>query len=474
MNGHSTHATLLLTLQQPMSHHDPAMQDKSNRRSFNRQGILPQRRMATSAIPQAEVDAIAAAHPVPGDIAPELQSLSYPEFVGVALVRLFLDAYNGVNSGDGVGLLSGMQRYERLGNRVRQAAIPVTTLRGWWSQLADSMRAPVHATVHDRDIFGTLTVSDATQSATLGVLLSDAANIVGIARMWHDVAKAQSAAYAKKAGVEQSGESAVLQWNASLIETTGGDIEPIDIPTFQGNSARNQIVRVPGALHMMRTLGIDFGFPGEGCLPDAVEALFMNGGAIGSGVAEPGGSHGMTWRIRKAFPLVDLVGGCTNTFTLGESRLRIFTRLVCAENAPALADTPLAGLPNATLSAFEMLDEITQTHQASRAGIGQMISSCEVLREGVQIAVGFTLTPFTGELTAGALVAAIETFRSERMQIGGQKRVGFGTVSSEWINPIPDADELRSTYEAYLADNKEMLLGELMAGTLGAGVKVAA
>lgn len=470
----STRAQLLLTLTQPMSHCDPAVQDKSNRKTFNRQGVLMARSAAIERVPQPEIDAVAAAHPVPGDIAPDLQTLTYPEFVAVALVRMFIDAYNGHNDGDGAGLFSGTKRYERLTARVGQAAIATTTLRAWRARLTGTMLVPVHGGDDDRDLYGLLSLSPATQAAVRAVLLESAADVVGIARMWHTAVKQQSAAYAKKAGTEQSAPSVPLKWDAADIPAMGAGAMMIELPTFQGNSARHQIVREPGMLHLMKHLGIDFAFPGAGCLPEGVEAIFANGGAIAGGVSEPSGSHGLAWQMRETFPLLDLLGGCANAFTLGTSRLAISARLVCAENAPAFTGTPAADLPNATLSAFEMLDEVTHTHMASRHGIGQMIQGGEVLAEGSQFVATMTLAPFTPDLTKGALMAAVETYLMNNPHIGGLRRVDFGAVRGEWLTPIENGMGLQVEYEAYLSENQEVLREGLMAGTMGTGAGVLA
>lgn len=211
------------------------------------------------------------------------------------------------------------------------------------------------------------------------------------------------------------------------------------------------------------------GFPGEGDLSPGTEAIFVNGGNIAGGAKQSGNPHGHAWDIRRAFPLLDLLGGCTDSFDLGESRLKVSGWLVCRENEAALIGTPAADLDNARLSAYEMIDDVTQTRQATSQGLGQMIYNCEALASGTQVLVRMTLDAHTPELTAGALDAAIWHWCQNSPAIGGQRRAGFGSVHVRAYN---QGDEARGVYESYLTENREQLLAWLKDGTLGASARV--
>jgi CRISPR/Cas system CSM-associated protein Csm3 (group 7 of RAMP superfamily) len=119
----------------------------------------------------------------------------------------------------------------------------------------------------------------------------------------------------------------------------------------------------------------------------------------------------------------------------------------------------------ASVSAFDMLDDVTLTRQAGQVGSGQMIWSFETLAAGGQVLCRMHLVPFTPELTAGALLAAVETYLREDATIGGQAARGFGFVRGEWLTAYDLA--AREAYESYLAENREALGSGLRDGTLG-------
>ncbi len=189
---------LLLTAREALSHHDPAMQDKSNGQLFHRvKHLLP-------ALPEEDVSpkvvqALCRAHPVPGDIAHLFQGLSVAEFAATCFVRAFIDLYNGWNGGEGAGLFSGQERYERLEQRLRQAATTTFSLRRLWDALTHRLQTPLAAGASDRDLLGLFALPPALQRATLRACQAGTQSAVMLARTWHGEAKAQSAAYADKA-----------------------------------------------------------------------------------------------------------------------------------------------------------------------------------------------------------------------------------------------------------------------------------
>jgi len=246
----------------------------------------------------------------------------------------------------------------------------------------------------------------------------------------------------------------------------------LDVPSVTGNSLRHQLVREPGWWHLAAALGLEPGTLGAGPLAPGVEAIFANGGNIRAGAKQPSNTFGLAWRIREHYPLLDLIGGVTDSFDLGESRLRVAGYLVCRENAAALEGTLAESLPNAGLSAFDLLDDVTLTRQAGRTGVGQMIYSFETLATGCQVLARLTLAPFTPALTRGALVAAVETYLADDATAGGQAARGFGHLRGDWLSR-PDGDgDCRAEYEADLAERREQLRAWLVDGTLGCGSQI--
>jgi hypothetical protein len=459
---HRVDYELLLTAKTAVSHHDPAVQDDSNQQSFNRQKQIICQPTTLAAVNQEMIDRFAAAHPVPLDIAAICADLTFPEYAGVVLVRLFLDAYN---SRDGAGIFEGMERYSRLEARLRHAAIASSTLRRLWDRLCDSLKVPIHGGDTDLPLLDVLTLPGIAQQAVLRSLIQDYRSIVSIARLWHTTGKLENEAYAAAAGqMAMVNPKRVLEFAPLDAREVGAVIA--EVPTISGNSLRHQMVREPGWLRLFGLLGMRDARPGLGPVPAGVEAMFYNGGNIESGAKQPSGTFGLAVAIRGAYPLLDLVGGVTDSFDVGESRLQIASWLVCRENAAALAGTPAEDLPAARLSVFDMMDDVTITRHAGQVGEGQMIVGFESLCAGAQAFVRLSLVPHTEPRTHGALVDAIEAWRADDATIGGGAARGFGHCTAEWLRRHEDADAYRQAYLDDVAANADALREGLVSGTL--------
>ncbi len=453
---------LLLTAETPVSHHDPAIQDDSNRLLFNRQTQIVERSGSSALASPEQMAAIASCHPVPSDVAEICRDLSFPEFVGTVLIRVFLDIYN---KGDGVGLFEGMARYERLETRIRSAAIPSPTLRSWWARLTTALKVPVHGEKWDTTLLDLLSLPMGTQQQVLRLLSTDFRSLVSVARLWHTTAKLESEEYA-----EAAGQMALIQPKVTLefsdnVAALSNAKQIVEVPAVSGNSLRHQVVREPAFYHLCARLGLTPASPGQGPVPSGVEAIFYNGGNIESGAKQPSNVFKLARQARELYPSLDLLGGVTDSFDVGESQLWLAGWLVCAENYAALGEAGQL-LANARLSAFDMFDDVTLTRQAGLAGEGQMIYTFETLAAGTQILVRMRLHPFTPVLTRGALEAAITWFLEHDATIGGQAARGFGHVRGEWLQR-PDAGDALEQYEAYLEANREQLVDGLVSGTLG-------
>jgi len=460
---------VLLTADTAVSHHDPAVQDDSNRLLFNRQKQLLAMGGGGPMPTQEQINIICNLEPVPETCADLLIDLSFAEFVACSLTRLFMDLYNSM---DGAGLFSGMERYVRLEARLRQAAIAAPTLRRWWDRLVRSMEVPLHGGEHDAELLTLLAVPAGLQQLVLRALADDYRSIVALARVWHSDAKLVSEDYAAKVGRPTLGGFKMLSWDAaSLVQSETGSCVT-EVPAVSANSLRHQLVREPLWLHLCQHLGIDAAWPGRGQLPAGVEAIFENGGNIEAGAKQPSNVHGLAWAIRERYPFLDLMGGVTDSFDLGEGRLKVAGWLVCRENREALRGSPAYDYPAASVSVFDMLDDVTLTRQASGAGLGQMIYSFETLCPGTQILCRLTLSPYTPRLTRGALLAALKWYL-DRQIIGGQSARGFGWCHAEALRIPSDCDgQEASEYETYLAEHRDELVQGLIDGTMGTGARV--
>ncbi len=463
-------ADLLLTSLAPISHHDPATADKSNTLLFNRRKQLLPVPPEQGEVSEEAVDRLCAAHPVPGEIADLLSGVSLPEFAACCLVRLFLDLYN---TGDGAGVFRGMDRYALLETRLRAAAVQSASLRGLWDRLCASLDIPIAPGSSDFPLLSLLSLPKPLQAGVRRAITEDFRSIVTLARLWSAEQKAQNEEYAKQSGREASAPSVTLSFAPELPGTSAASLVTIvDLPHVTGNSLRHCVVRGPGWRHLARRLGLTEGHPGAGDIPAGAEAVFENGGNIRAGAKQPGDPFGLAAEVRAAHPLLALLGGVTDSFDLGESRLHVGSWLVCRENAAALAGTKASDLPALTVSAFDLLDDVTHTRQATEKGRGQMIYNFETLCAGTQVLCRLHLAPGTSRLALGALAAAVETYRSGLAHLGGQKARGFGWSSGELLSCPDEWEECLAEYERYLDDHAEALRAGLVDGTLGARARV--
>lgn len=453
---------LLLTFDGAISHHDPAIQDDSNRSIFNRQKQFVPAPTACEVSPTT-AEALLARFPVPADISEPLADLTLAEYVAVVATWLFVSIYNRRNDGKGEGLFSGMDRYRMLEPRLRQAAVRSHTLRGWWDRLCNDMLVSVHDSRDDEDLIALLFLPRALQEMALAAMARDYRSVVMLARAWSASKEARVPLTGLRVGVTEGAKE-------------------IEVPAVQGNTLRNRLVRYPAWLHLAGALDLAPDRPGHGPVLPGVEAIFANGGNIeskkldGDDDGKKGKKNGPSdtftpaWMAREAYPSLDLLGGTTDTFDIGESRLKVAGWLVCRENREMLAGSDAADLPMASVSAFDMLDDRVEVRSAHK-GVGQMIRNFEVLAPGVQVLVRFYLSPYTPALTRGALLRAVEYCRTHTPFLGGQGARGFGWCRFTWLAG-PDAAEaaaLAEAYERYLADNRDKLRAGLIDGSLCTG-----
>ncbi len=452
--------SLLLTFQQPVSHHDPATADGSNQSLFNRQGQIIRSEGSKATASSDQMAVIAQAHLVPADLVGIFEDMPFPEFVAVALTRLFIEMHGGQ---DGEGLFSGMERYRYLETRMRTAAIPSQTLRAYWSRLCKLLNVGLHSGKHDLELLDLLSVPSGTQMAALRVLISQSHSVIPIARRWAEIRKLASEEYAQAVGkmalVTPMHE---MEFGAN-DDPSDCSARVIEVPAISSNAIRHSLVREPGWMHMVDRLGLLAAKPGEGELPAMVEALFVNGGNLEG--AAPSNAFALAAEIKDRYPLLDLLGGCVGSFFLQDSRLQVSAWLVCAENATALPD----GLALAGVSAFDQLDDVTLTRRATEQGLGQMITGFEALKTGAQVYVELDVLPQTHARTHGALLAATQYALEQLPTLGGQGARGYGRYEALWMTRHVEAKAFETEYESYLDANRDELVAGLVDGTLGTG-----
>lgn len=462
---------LVLTALEPVSHHDPRTGGESNTLTFMRQKQFVRRRRADTPVFCHLVEQICKQNQMTDTIHDLMSRLTAVEWLSSAYVRLLLDIYN---HGDGTGLLSGIERYQMLSNRLQTSAARCHTLHRLWSVLAADLQLDMHPSEYDEMITSFWTLPPSVQYQMLDVMTGQHQAITTLARVWHTANKEQNFEYMKAAG--RADEWREEGWNVAMFDDGDfpepeGDIV-LNVPAISVNSIRHQLVREPAMLHLFKMLGIEPAARGQGPLSPHASAIFHNGGNIKKGATQPANAFALAGEIRAAYPSLDLLGGVTTSFDLGESKLKVSAWIVCEENIDVLP-IDLRGTAQARTSVFEMLDDVTRTRQKDKvAGEGQMIYNYEVLVPGTKIYVELTLTPYADALTRGALAAALGYYADNVGIVGGQSARGHGHVMLEWLgsgkspDDNADAPPFSELYEAYLGANRDKLREGIIDGTL--------
>lgn len=461
---------LLLTAITPLSHHDASVQDDSNRNLFNRQVVVAEdigHDLPT--ITKEAASVIGVDHPVPAPLADMLQQLTFPEFLGVLVLRQFADEFNGMN---GSGLFSGMERWSMLSERVMHAA-HTGNMRSFWARLLSIMQTGLPSAARDHLLLPILSVPLGTQLDMLHALRTQGNTMTMLARYWHEAQKQMSEEYAAKKSKGKGGEQQLivtdasrhevfLSWADHQLVTGKGRTRRLEIPHVTANSLRHQMLRQPAMMHLMKALDIE-----PETLEPGVEAIFYNGGNIKAGATQPNNPNLLAKTIRNTFPSLDLLGGVANSFDLGESLVTVHSILVCAETRHLLPEWARS-LPAAEVSAFDLIEDFTLTRQAGRTGEGQMIFGFEGLAAGAQFLVTLTLKPYTSTLARGAMMAALKEWTKSPV-IGGASARGFGQMHIEdWHTEDQAGDEAALTeYNEYLQNHAEGLKNELLNGKMG-------
>lgn len=450
---------LRMTLQSPLSHHDPDNKDKSNKNLFRRMAKVLRVNDAGNLPTQTQIDRILDAYTVPLDIADLFSEVTLPQFMSVALLHEFITRYGGQ---DGNGLFSGTERYRRLEERFQQSAVQAHTLLELWGMACDSLQVPNIDHGRDANLLRLLNTPAALAGLVLKTLADTPRPLVMLARLWGEQSKMQNAAYAAKAGIQAGSAESVRLAYAIPSEIAANREIVVELPTLSANSLRHEMVREPGMWHLFNSLGIGFDEP----LP-AMTAMFYNGGDIKAGATQPGDVFWLRKMIRERYPLLALISGGTDAFILGEGNLRIHSWVRCRENNDVLSAVGL----DTTTSIFDTVDEWTLTRHANRVESGQMPYSFETLAAGTEIAVRLSVTPYANQLQIGALMASLNTYQECDGTLGGQSARGFGLMSLNWHDSQIDTDALIA-YQDYVDANRDALRSGIIDGTLWTGKKV--
>lgn len=450
------------TLLEPASHHDPDTGVGANINLYRRQLVRLPYTARGRTLTEDWYSKIATAFPIPVECEDIFCDEPFSRFVGIALIKVFIENYGKSYSSEdwGQGIFTGVEAYKRLQNRMELSAPRAANLKEYWSLLIRDMKVEVLGDA--TSLFQLLAVPSGCHHEVLYHLEKYAPMVVEMARFWLDTEKRSDATYAKKSKMEQtSGDRTVMRFTAD--RDTDGD-RPLEtsvpVPTHSGNDIRHDI-RYAGMVHLFAKLGFTLDVE----IPTSVKALFENGGNISKGTSSFSDAYALSQTIRAHYPILGLLGGCTDTFMLGDSNLHSVSAFwEGRENNTALKH--LFGV-SAEHSVIDMLDNWTLHRHVGRYDGSPMPYAFETVSAGARLYVHFNFSPYTPELELGAFWSAFETFQTIDASVGGQSAKGFGKVKVDILEADVDRfADARMKYEADIELNKEALAFGLKKGFL--------
>lgn len=114
-----------------------------------------------------------------------VSQLSPQEQAAINIIRLSLNCFN---SAEGIGMFSGVTRYNVLAGRLEICAVQADSLPKFWALLLSKMRWPMPPKAMDRQILQAISADDA--NGVLRVIAMETASLITLARMLHDEDKA--------------------------------------------------------------------------------------------------------------------------------------------------------------------------------------------------------------------------------------------------------------------------------------------
>lgn len=211
------------------------------------------------------------------------------------------------------------------------------------------------------------------------------------------------------------------------------------VPAISGNAIRHRMIREPGALYLVKALGL------YGKLTiDQANYLFNGGSLTESSTAE---NLGRIAEMQSLFPLLRLLGGSLRNQVVGGSLLVQRGQLVCEENRDTIQKQLPEGyhLPEATLRAS---DEFVSGLQYTRGDAGKRADAGDILAE-IPEAGGSNLMIYSGQsiipgalfyhgfilqnvspLEVGAILHALGQWVEAGGTIGGSARIGHGRLKT--------------------------------------------
>jgi len=462
---------LKLTSLTSIAHGDasPNAVGANNTRLFNRQLQRIEKPVvgATEEEAQSSIALIFKSFPVGDGALPFLESLSGSELIATLFVANVPLMYGG----EGEGLFQGMERYRYLSTRLGDGVQTSSTLPELWHYISLKLGLSMFPEAHFEKMSAFFMLPYSIQGQAIGAIARKLELTVMGSRLVADSIKQTSVKYTEASNLELFAKTGYEPTPKQIAELTQPKQEAVivPIPALSGNSLRHCILREPGANRLLGELGLapysDQNI--ENIIPIGVTRFLYAGGQMAAKSKAPNSSDLLEAEVRERYPLIDALGGSTDSFIFGEAACKIASWVICKENN--FATEAIANITS-NISIYDYIEETTRT----RSGLGgkdkesgQMIFSYETLAAGLPVLVEVTFNPFTRPLTKGSIISAIHDWDGI---LGGRSDVGHGKFSFDWLDNCFDSDG--NDYMEYLRANKEELANGLLDGSFGTKTKL--
>ena len=234
------------------------------------------------------------------------------------------------------------------------------------------------------------------------------------------------------------------------------------VPVLSGNAIRHRMIREPGALHLVKTCGL------EGKLTlDQANYLFNGGNLTESSPTE---NLSRIAEMQELMPLIRLLGGSLRNQVIGGSLIVGRGILVCEENRENIEKMLPEGfeLPSSRLRSCE--DFIDQ-YQYTR-GDARKRKDAHIIIKEVEEGYGSNLMIYSGQsiipgaffyhqfimqnvsvLEIGAMLNSLYEWDMAGATIGGSARIGHGKLQTYFLieaeNDSPENLEPKELADAY-------------------------
>lgn len=244
------------------------------------------------------------------------------------------------------------------------------------------------------------------------------------------------------------------------------------IPVISGNAIRHKMVREPGALFLVDTLGL------RGKLTiDQANYLFTGGSLSESSISD---NLRRIADMQILFPLLRLLGGSLRNQVVGGSLFVLRGVMVCEENRYAIEKSLPDGfsLPEQALKSCEDYVrpyQYTRGEAARRSDAGELLDTVDAKADSnLMIYAGQSVIPGAlfyhgfvlynvSRLEIGAMIHSLRRWAENDGTIGGMARIGHGRLNTsivfepteDFFGGAVDADECASAYVEHVENHAE-------------------